>query len=47
MPQSLISNFNAFKRDRKKSFKHIAFTFAREATMLNTLKEAVAIKRAI
>jgi hypothetical protein len=30
----------------KKSLKYIAFAFAREATMLSTLREAVAIERA-
>lgn len=44
--QSPISDFNSSGGDEKGSPEHIASAFARESTMLSTLREAVAIERA-
>jgi hypothetical protein len=46
VPQSPISDSSGSGGDVKKSPEHIASAFAREATMLSTLREAVTIKRA-
>jgi hypothetical protein len=45
--QSPVSDSSSSRGDEKKSPKHIASTFVREATMLSTLREAVVIERAI
>ena len=44
--QSPVSDSSGSGGDEKKSTEHIASAFAREATMLSTLREAVAIERA-
>jgi NAD-dependent SIR2 family protein deacetylase len=44
--QSPVSDSSGSGGDEEKSLEHIASAFAREATMLSTLREAVAIERA-